>query len=138
MTNRERFAEQILNIACSGRLLAVEKSTLEPIACENTNCEKCYFGRNPTDECITECKKWCNAEYVEPPARPPVDWGKVPVDTPVLVRNLGKLGWKHRYFAKYENGQVYAWCNGSTSWSKGCGDTGYAWEYAKLAEESEQ
>lgn len=33
MTNREKFAEKILDIACSGGRLAVNKATLEPIAC---------------------------------------------------------------------------------------------------------
>lgn len=33
MTNREKFAEQILDIACSNDAIAVDKATLEPIAC---------------------------------------------------------------------------------------------------------
>ena len=33
MTNREKFAEQILDIACSNDTIAVDKATLGPIAC---------------------------------------------------------------------------------------------------------
>ena len=62
---------------------------------------------------MTRSKKWANSEYVEPP----VDWSKVAVDTPILVRDSEKESWRKRYFAKYENGIVYAWENGATSWS---------------------
>ena len=60
-----------------------------------------------------------------------VDWSKVKVDTPLLVRNYKNGEWSKRYFAKYEDGKVYTWINGRTSWN----ETGiYAWNYAKLAE----
>lgn len=74
-------------------------------------------------------KKWANSEYVEPP----VDWSKVAVDTPILVRDSANLEWVKRYFAKYENGSVYAWSNGATSWS---GDGCTPWKLAKLPERS--
>ena len=60
-----------------------------------------------------------------------VDWSKIEVDTPLLVRNYINGEWSKRYFAKYEDGKVYTWINGRTSWN----ETGiYAWKYAKLAE----
>ena len=60
-----------------------------------------------------------------------VDWSKVKVDTPLLVRNYINGEWSKRYFAKYEDGKVYTWINGRTSWN----ETGiYTWKYAKLAE----
>lgn len=34
MTNREKFAEQILDIACNGNWMAANKATLEPITCQ--------------------------------------------------------------------------------------------------------
>ena len=43
MTNREKFAEKILNIACNGNLTAINKATLEPIACQELPCEDCLF-----------------------------------------------------------------------------------------------
>lgn len=39
MTNREKFAEQILDIACGGSRMAVNKATLEPIACDELECK---------------------------------------------------------------------------------------------------
>lgn len=41
MTNREKFTEQILDIACGGSKIAVDKATLEPIACNSLECRDC-------------------------------------------------------------------------------------------------
>ncbi len=62
-----------------------------------------------------------------------VDWSKVPVDTPILVSNDNK-GWIKRYFARYEDGNVYCWLNGKTSWTAICELSIGHWDYAKLAE----
>lgn len=61
-----------------------------------------------------------------------IDWYKVAVDTPILVKNSKNDYWHERHFAKYVNGRVYAWDDGKTSWTE---DGVTAWEYAKLAEE---
>lgn len=82
MTNREKFAEQILDIACNNDTIAVDKATLEPIACDELACKDCLFNFGNGD-CRSARKKWANSEYVEPP----VDWSKVAVDTPILVRD---------------------------------------------------
>lgn len=63
-----------------------------------------------------------------------VDWSKVKVDTPIFVRNSIEEVWKCRYFAMYENGEVYAWQLGRTSWSNVIKNSPIAWKYAKLAE----
>ena len=58
----------------------------------------------------------------------------MPVDTPILVRQ-GKNGtWLERHFAKYENGDVYAWVDGQTSWTE---KFMTPWKFAKLAEDEE-
>jgi len=67
-----------------------------------------------------------------------VDWTKVAVDTPILVREGERDDWVRRYFAKYENGLVYAWGNGATSWTYDYNDRVCGWMHAKLAEESEK
>lgn len=61
-----------------------------------------------------------------------VDWSKVPVDTPILVKNRYEDCWHKRYFAKYENGVVFAFSCGSTQWSND-GDTLVSYDEAKLA-----
>ena len=62
-----------------------------------------------------------------------VDWSKVVVDTPIFVRNRIEDVWKCRYFAKYEDGKVYTWCGGRTSWSNVISDEPVNWKYAELA-----
>ena len=66
---------------------------------------------------------------------PEIDWYKVAVDTPILVKNSENDYWHERHFAKYVNGRVYAWNDGKTSWTE---DGVIAWKYAKLAEEGRQ
>ena len=63
-----------------------------------------------------------------------VDWSWVPVDTKVLVSDDGKE-WYRRHFAKYEDGKVYCFNDGYTSFTI----VNYAylsnatpWEYCKL------
>mgnify|MGYP000915129029 CR=1 FL=1 len=63
-----------------------------------------------------------------------VDWSKVPVDTPILVRDFETSKWEKRYFAFFENGRVNAWCDGTTSWSNENITRTISWRYAKLAE----
>ena len=130
MTNREKFAEQILDIACGGSRLAVSKVTLEPIACGKSECKDCLFNVSDAMSCGGKRTNWANSEYVEPP----IDWTKVAVDTPILVRDSVSLEWTKRYFAKYENGSVYAWGDGATSWSSE--ENPVAWGLAKLPERS--
>ena len=59
-----------------------------------------------------------------------IDWENIPIDTPLLVRD-GSGAWKRRYFAKYENGKVYAFAQGRTSFSSGK-DCVTSWKIAKL------
>ena len=46
--------------------------------------------------------------------------------------------WNRKYFAKYENGSVYAWEEGATSWSVEKPAYVCNWKYAKLAESEDQ
>ena len=62
-----------------------------------------------------------------------IDWSKVEVDTPVLVSNDNKE-WIKRYFARYEDGNVYCWLNGKTSWTAICELSIGHWDYTKLVE----
>lgn len=127
MTNREKFAEQILDIACNSEKIAVDKKTMKPVSCNDIRCKDCYLeGR--VGGCDDACKEWCESEYKEPP----IDWSKVPVDTPILVRDSQNVKWIHRHFAKFEDGVVYAWEDGKTSWSS---LTKTDWKYATLADD---
>lgn len=63
-----------------------------------------------------------------------VDWGKVLVDTPILVRDLESDEWRKRYFAFFDGKRVCAWCGGATAWSAKSYEDVVPWNYAKLAE----
>lgn len=63
-----------------------------------------------------------------------VDWSKVAVDTPILVKQYEQDKWEKRHFAYFKDERVYAWLCGATSWSADYeGDT-TDWNFAKLAE----
>lgn len=132
MTNREKFAEQILDIACSGYKVAIDKTTMKPVPCKDILCSYCYFGFKVGIKCNDACKEWCESEYEEPP----INWSKIPVDTPILVKHIENDEWRRRYFAEFKDGVVYAWKDGKTSWSS-LGLYKVDWEYAKLAEDEE-
>lgn len=96
------------------------------------NCERISQWLNRVDirsTCFTEENQQIDiAEYLGI-----VDWSKVAVDTPIFVRNRIEDMWKCRYFAKYEDGKVYTWCGGRTSWSNVIAYEPVNWEYAELA-----
>lgn len=127
MKNKEKYAKEIFEIACEAHKIAFNKKTnkLSPCAC--TDCEDCLFKIGNCDE---NARNWCESEYVEPS----VDWSKVPVDTPILVRDSENEEWHNRYFAKYKKGRVFSWANGATSWSAINNEDCAWWDHAKLAE----
>lgn len=44
------------------------------------------------------------------------DWSKIPVDTPIVVKN--GIGVElNRHFEKFDNGEIHYFSNGRTSWS---------------------
>lgn len=63
-----------------------------------------------------------------------IDWSKVKVDTPILVKDDCDDKWEKAYFAKYEDEMIYAWNNGRTSFSARSEDDTFIWDRAKLAE----
>lgn len=63
-----------------------------------------------------------------------VDWSKVAVDTPILVRDFEDAKWTKRHFAYFENGKVYAFDGGGTSWTSEHHGNTMGWLHAKLAE----
>lgn len=129
MTNREKYAEQILDIVCNGGSVAVDLEKQKPVDCTEIRCRECKFEMSGIP-CGSLRKQWCNEEYTEPP----IDWSKVPVDTPILVRDHESALWRKAHFAKYKNNKIYTWFGGRTSWSRTGMDE---WNYAKLAEDGE-
>lgn len=125
MKNYEKYADKIKRYSDSQVLCDEIKIPfiLEPTGKSCTSDIDC-------DTCQTLTTLWLLEEYEEPE----VDWSKVRVDTPILVRNSEDGEWEKRHFAKYKNGDVYAWDNGRTSWTVA---NEIKWKYAKLAESEE-
>lgn len=63
-----------------------------------------------------------------------VDWSKVAIDTPILVKDDCDDKWEKAYFARYEDEMIYAWNNGRTSFSARNKDDTYIWDCAKIAD----
>lgn len=130
MTNKEKYADKLIELAVKEEVFGLKNG--KPAICTEIRCKECDFCES--DSCgrsTYKFREWFNSEYVEPP----VDWSKVAVDTPILVRDSEKESWRKRYFAKYENGMVYAWGGGTTSWSA---ERSTYWKMAKLAESEEK
>ena len=137
MTNEEFYKDELKVI----KKRIMKDVIIDKIAVNNQGQPK-YCITQPCDDCIfngcctLEAKKqWLEQEYVEPEQQ--VDWSKVKVDTPILVKNTEKEEWQKRHFARFKNGKVYAWYDGLTSWSTAGEDDVNFWKYAKLAESEE-
>ena len=126
MTNKEKYADKIIDIAAMSKLALKDG---KPVPCVSMKCSECGF-YSTNYSCTHNVREWLDSEYVAPP----VDWSKVAVDTPILVRDSEEEAWRKRYFAKYEDNTVYAWKIGRTSWSTLRSDGINAWKMAKLAE----
>lgn len=46
-----------------------------------------------------------------------VDWSKVPVDTPIIVKYEGVKKPLNRHFSRFSNGNIYYFTDGKTSWT---------------------
>lgn len=66
MKNREKFAKEILNIACKGGAIAVTKDN-KVVCCDDIACEQCLFNIYD-NECScddNDIERWAESEYVE-------------------------------------------------------------------------
>lgn len=131
MTNFEKHLDECMDILAEN--LAFNTKRQELTTCIHCKCDECLFQGTCKSggDLFREVREWLDEEYVEPQ----VDWSKVAVDTPILVVNFSNAKeweWQKRHFAKYENGKVYAFTNGATSWSA---NMPVDWEYAKLYKE---
>ena len=112
MKNKEKFAKEIVEIACSGEKLAVSSGVIRK--CYGLSCYKCSFYRDGI-ECDEMRKTWAESEYVEPKYE--IDWASVPVDTPVLLKEKDNVDNKRYFYKTLSEGTLALFINGRTSWS---------------------
>ena len=87
MTNKEKYGNEIMELAVNNLRLGLRGG--KPTLCTKIRCEDCDFNEESTDECkggACGFREWFNSEY-----KPKVDWSKVAVDTPILVRDSEKV-----------------------------------------------
>ena len=67
MKNREKFAKEILDIACKSEKFSVIKSG-EITFCDSFKCDMCKFNDSTGEKsCRTKRYEWSESEYVEKP-----------------------------------------------------------------------
>lgn len=64
MKNKEKFAKEILEIACSGDSIAVIKKSGRIVPCNGTICGLCLFRGY---DCEKNTREWAESEYTENP-----------------------------------------------------------------------
>lgn len=125
MTNYEKNKALLDMYAVANVSWGVDKNG-EVSKCKD--CTDCIFNRK--GNCSHIRLEWLQHEYKEPEVE--VDWTKVEVDTPILVKHRENAEWRERYFAGYIGGKVCTFDMGDTSENFVCINR---WKFAKLAEQ---
>lgn len=103
--------------------------------CNGINCNNCPLSssNNKTDYTCTSLEMLYPEKAIKIVMNyePKVDWTKVPVDTKVLVKDHKEGDWLKRHFAKYEDGKIYTYKNGQSSFTTITDET-TPWNYGKL------
>ena len=122
MKNYEKYADEIRAYKDKNFCYSfIKPHILKTDNCSDMTCSTCQMIQ----------MLWLLEDYEEPET----DWSKVEVDTPILVRFKEDKDWVRRHFVKYEDGVIYAWNDGRTSWTE---NDVTAWPYAKLEESNER
>lgn len=107
--------------------------------CSGVNCNICPFSNSNNglnEKCsVLEDTYPEKALEIVMEYEPKVDWENVPVDAKILVKKYEDDTWHERHFAKYEDGKVYAWRDGLTSFTAKREAYIGSWKYAKLYKE---
>lgn len=127
MTNAEKYRDEIMTWDCENDYCSdfVEPKILASLG------RKCGVENTTCDLCKAIQFLWFQEEYKEPE----VDWTKVEVDTPIIAY-FGVFRAK-KHFAKYENGKIYFYVNGKTSWTVTNANDYEECDYARLATEED-
>lgn len=62
MKNKEKYAKEIMEIACNGSSIAVTKKYRRIAPCGSTFCEECLFC---SANCKEKVREWSESEYIE-------------------------------------------------------------------------
>lgn len=69
MKNKEKFAKEIVDIACNGSEIAMDTTTMKLTACFSIGCDNCYFSKynylHNQGDCAKNLVHWANSGYKE-------------------------------------------------------------------------
>lgn len=97
MTNKEKYAKELLNVACAGNRIAIDKRTMQIRGCANLPCMYCLFKFNGI-KCDTKLAEWAESEYIEP--------------VKISKRDrafLDCLKEEYKFFARDKNGMLFVY-----------------------------
>lgn len=111
MKNKEKYAKEILEIACSGGSIAIIKKSGHIVSCNNIECNICLFHDS---DCGKEIRKWAESEYIEKPVISKRDRAF-----------LEYLKGKYEYIARDKTGKLYVYgakpVKHDSFWTRSCG-----------------
>lgn len=94
MKNKEKYSKKIVELACDGNDIAVDKRTGKVDACLCIPCSNCLF--NDSKNCDKGRREWAESEYVE---------------KPVISKNdrafLDYLGNTYKYIVRDKDGKLF-------------------------------
>lgn len=98
MRNIEKYMNEIIEIALSREILAIEKENNKPVKCCEIECDKCLF--DTEEGCSADLGfKWADAEYIEP--------------MKISKKDRSFLDYLKlcKYIARDDNGNLYAYAS---------------------------
>lgn len=99
MKNKEKFAQEIVELACDGGGIAVDKQSKKPASCISTLCRNCLFYISDAGRCDYKGKRgWAESEYIEKPVISKKDRAF-----------LDYLKEEYKFIARNEDGKLFAY-----------------------------
>lgn len=92
---------------------------------------KCLSCTWSCQQCREKLFTWLNEEY-----KPQIDWSKVPVDTPVIVKERSGTERK-RHFCRYEKDHYEPFVCFNSGYTSFTGGTTTSWDNCELAREED-
>jgi hypothetical protein len=96
MKNKEKYAREIIEVACSGYCFGMDKSTNKIFPCNCITCRDCVFGGNV--DCSETKRKWAESGYIEKPVIRKKD-----------MEFLYYLREDYKFVARDENGSLFVY-----------------------------
>lgn len=95
MKNKEKYAKEIVELACSGDSIAIIKKSGRIVPCNGAICSLCLFRGY---DCNENTREWAESEYIEKPVINKMDRAF-----------LEYFKGKYEYIARDKTGQLYVY-----------------------------